>query len=90
SPTKKATGGGLPVEVWTRFMRAAHEGVQVAALPSLQTNWGPANLAQISSQVSPPTQAPAPGLAPAPVSNGGYRAPPPTRANVNARPEAAA
>ena len=60
SPTKKATGGGLPVEVWTRFMRAAHEGVQVAALPNLQNNWGPANLVQISSQVSPPTQA-APG-----------------------------
>jgi penicillin-binding protein 1A len=34
SPTKKATGGGLPVEVWTRFMRAAHQGVAVAALPS--------------------------------------------------------
>ncbi|MBR0834773.1 penicillin-binding protein 1A [Bradyrhizobium manausense] len=90
SPTKKATGGGLPVEVWTRFMRAAHEGVQVAALPNLQSNWGPSNLVQISSQVSPPTQA-VPGPAPAPVSNGGYRAPPPpTRANVNARPEAAA
>lgn len=88
SPTKKATGGGLPVEVWTRFMRAAHEGVQVAALPSLQNNWGPANLVQISSQVSPPTQAGASGPAPAPVGNGGYRAPPPTRANV--RPEAAA
>ncbi|WP_354136313.1 PBP1A family penicillin-binding protein [Bradyrhizobium sp. LB11.1] len=88
SPTKKATGGGLPVEVWTRFMRTAHEGVPVAALPNLQSNWGPANLVQISSQVSPPTQVAAPG--PAPVSNGGYRAPPPTRANVNARPEAAA
>ncbi len=34
SPTKKATGGGLPVEVWTRFMRAAHQNVPVAALPS--------------------------------------------------------
>jgi len=33
SPTRKATGGGLPVEVWTRFMRAAHQGVPVAALP---------------------------------------------------------
>src|SRR5205085_4138073 len=33
SPTKKATGGGLPVEVWTRFMRTAHQGVPVAALP---------------------------------------------------------
>ena len=33
SPTRKATGGGLPVEVWTRFMRTAHQGVPVAALP---------------------------------------------------------
>jgi penicillin-binding protein 1A len=91
SPTRKTTGGGLPVEVWTRFMRAAHEGVQVAALPNLQGNWGPSNLVQISSQISPPTQLAPPGYAPAPASNGGYRTPPPpTRANVNARPEAAA
>src|SRR6476659_8935795 len=34
SPTKKATGGGLPVEVWTRFMRTAHQGVPVAGLPN--------------------------------------------------------
>ena len=37
SPTKKATGGGLPVEVWTRFMRTAHQGVPVAALPGAQS-----------------------------------------------------
>ncbi|MGY8704194.1 penicillin-binding protein 1A [Bradyrhizobium sp. 18BD] len=81
SPTKKATGGGLPVEVWSRFMRTAHEGVPVAALPNSQASWGLSNLAQASSQVSPPTAA-------APASSGGYRPPPPTRANV--RPEAAA
>jgi penicillin-binding protein 1A len=33
SPTKKTTGGGLPVEVWTRVMKAAHQGVPVAGLP---------------------------------------------------------
>ena len=33
SPTKKATGGGLPVEIWSRFMKAAHQGVPVAELP---------------------------------------------------------
>ncbi|HVX98392.1 MAG TPA: transglycosylase domain-containing protein [Pseudorhodoplanes sp.] len=33
SPMKKATGGGLPVEIWSRFMKAAHRGVPVAALP---------------------------------------------------------
>ena len=84
SPTRKTTGGGLPAEVWSRFMRTAHEGVQVANLPSSPGGWGLSNLAQAASQVSPPTAA-APG--PAPANNGGYR-PPPTRAN--ARPEAAA
>ncbi|QDF40865.1 penicillin-binding protein 1A [Bradyrhizobium symbiodeficiens] len=83
SPTKKATGGGLPVEVWSRFMKTAHEGVPVAALPSTQGGWGLSNLAQAASQVSPPTAAAPPTAA----NNGGYR-PPPTRAN--ARPEAAA
>ncbi|MDQ2081156.1 PBP1A family penicillin-binding protein [Xanthobacteraceae bacterium Astr-EGSB] len=34
SPTKKATGSGLPVEVWSRFMRQAHAQVPVAALPT--------------------------------------------------------
>lgn len=34
SPTRKTTGGGLPVEVWTRFMRVAHQGVPVAGLPT--------------------------------------------------------
>ncbi|MBU3889968.1 penicillin-binding protein 1A [Methylosinus sporium] len=34
SPTKKVSGGNLPVEVWSRFMKAAHQGVPVAALPS--------------------------------------------------------
>ena len=35
SPTKKATGGGLPVEIWSRFMKVAHQGVAVAGLPGL-------------------------------------------------------
>jgi penicillin-binding protein 1A len=102
SPTKKATGGGLPVEVWTRFMRAAHQGVPVASLPKSQASGGGllSNLFQPASQVSAPpqptyqpsAQAPAP-LAPVP-SGGGYR-PPPTRTSVpppnpSARPEAAA
>jgi penicillin-binding protein 1A len=33
SPMKKVTGGSLPVEVWSRFMRGALQGVPVAALP---------------------------------------------------------
>jgi len=33
SPTKKASGGGLPVEVWSNFMKAAHRGVPADGLP---------------------------------------------------------
>jgi penicillin-binding protein 1A len=99
SPTKKATGGGLPVEVWSRFMKAAHQGVAVASLPKAQAGGGGgllSNLFQSASQVSAPPQpsyqpsgqAPAPN---APPSGGGYR-PAPTRAsappNPAARPEA--
>ena len=33
SPTKKVTGGNLPAEIWSRFMRDAHAGVPSAGLP---------------------------------------------------------
>ncbi|MGH6843084.1 MAG: penicillin-binding transpeptidase domain-containing protein, partial [Methylocella sp.] len=33
SPTKKASGGNLPVEIWSRFMRAAHNDVPPQPLP---------------------------------------------------------
>lgn len=35
SPTKKATGGGMPVEIWSRVMKAGHRGLAVAALPGV-------------------------------------------------------
>jgi penicillin-binding protein 1A len=44
SPTKKITGGGMPVEIWSKFMRPAHQGVPVAALPGLQSAPVTANL----------------------------------------------
>jgi penicillin-binding protein 1A len=78
SPTKKATGGGLPVEVWTRFMRAAHQGVPVAALPGSQQGGFFSNFVQAASQAGTP------GV-PSPASAG---RPAPTRTSV--RPEAAA
>jgi len=93
SPTKKATGGGLPVEVWTRFMKAAHQGVPVVPLPTAQPSGGLlSNLIQASSQVTermPSTQ-------PSANAQPSYNTPPPgnpanrpaaTRASV--RPEAA-
>jgi penicillin-binding protein 1A len=79
SPTRKATGGGLPVEVWTRFMRAAHQGVPVAALPGSQQGGLFSNLLQAASQASVPVNAPFPASA--------AGRPAPTRTSV--RPEAA-
>jgi penicillin-binding protein 1A len=35
SPTRKTTGGGLPVEIWSRVMKAAHQRVTPAGLPGL-------------------------------------------------------
>jgi len=40
SPTHKATGGGLPVEIWSRFMKVAHQGVPPAALLGLGGDGG--------------------------------------------------
>ena len=93
SPTKKATGGGLPVEVWTRFMRAAHQGVPVAALPNSQGSGLIPTLAQIGAQITAPS-APAPAYVPAPTASanyagGGGRATAPPRGG-SPRPEAAA
>jgi penicillin-binding protein 1A len=96
SPTKKATGGGLPVEVWTRFMRAAHQGVPVAGLPSSPRGGFLSNLFQTASQDSAMPAQPGPAPIPlAPNPPGGSYRPPPTRTsapppNPAARPEAAA
>jgi penicillin-binding protein 1A len=51
SPTKKATGGGLPVDIWSRFMKTAHQGVASTNLPGLNSGFW--------SNPSPP--APVPG-----------------------------
>jgi penicillin-binding protein 1A len=61
TPTKKVTGGGMPVEIWSRFMRGAHQGVAVAALP------GPPVGATFSGLFNGNAPAPATdGLAPVP------------------------
>jgi penicillin-binding protein 1A len=87
SPTRKATGGGLPVEVWSRFMRAALQGVPVATLPTSPAPNPFSNLMQASSQVSPPSASTAyPPPAPLPVT--AANRPAPTRTST--RPEAAA
>jgi len=40
SPTRKATGGGLPVEIWSRFMKVALHGVTPAPLPGVAGGFG--------------------------------------------------
>jgi penicillin-binding protein 1A len=74
SPTRKATGGGLPVEIWSHFMKPAHQGVAVAALPELDTGgpsltamlapgWTPTPPASIGGSPGvPPRQAPSTGI----------------------------
>jgi penicillin-binding protein 1A len=40
TPTKRAVGGGLPVEIWSRFMRAALAGSVPTALPGVgEASW---------------------------------------------------
>jgi penicillin-binding protein 1A len=58
SPTRKTTGSGLPVEIWSRFMRAAHQGVPVAGLPGLEAPGFPAG--SLSAGLFPPSRPPAP------------------------------
>ncbi len=75
SPTKKATGGGLPVEIWTRVMKVAHQGVPVAGLPGMAGAPALASAAPratvlpplpVGSQVGGQAGAPAAGSAPRP------------------------
>ena len=99
---KKATGGGLPVEVWTRFMRTAHQGVPVAAL---QTSRGSGGLfsnlmPQFGDQQQPQAAQPRGSFQPPPMQDANpmdpyantpqARAQRPAPVNANVRPEAAA
>jgi penicillin-binding protein 1A len=52
SPTKKVSGGNLPVEIWSRFMKAAHEGVPVAGLPA--GAWRSADAQSSDAALTPP------------------------------------
>jgi penicillin-binding protein 1A len=70
SPTKKATGGGLPVEIWSHFMKPAHQGVAVAGLPELDS--GGFSIASILSQSgNPAPTGVAAGAPPRPERNSG-------------------
>jgi penicillin-binding protein 1A len=58
TPTRKATGGGLPVDIWSRFMKVAHQGAAPTALPGLSgAGW-------MTLAPSPPQNVPGVGGAP--------------------------
>jgi penicillin-binding protein 1A len=55
TPTKHAVGGGLPVEIWSRFMRTALTGQAPALLPGLGDN-GWFSFAAPAAAPSPPAE----------------------------------
>jgi penicillin-binding protein 1A len=71
SPSKKATGGGLPVDIWSRFMKVAHQNVPLADLPGLARGGGLLAPAPAPAAVSQDRLAPSDRLAPVPVASGG-------------------
>ncbi len=67
SPTKKVSGGNLPVETWSRLMKEAHKGMPPSALPG--GTWRPATSAPadfISNLFGGGNQNAAPPPAPSP------------------------
>ncbi len=58
SPTKKVSGGNLPVEIWSRFMKAAHQGVPATGLPL--GDWRDANAPSPEAPPPPPALVGAP------------------------------
>jgi penicillin-binding protein 1A len=79
TPMKRITGGGLPVEVWSEFMRIAHRGKTPSGLPgasiaALVTAPGPASN-PLSGQSSSPSANPLSG----PLSGPPSSPPPPHR-----------
>jgi penicillin-binding protein 1A len=55
SPTKRAVGGGVPVEIWSRFMRAGLAGTAPTALPGIGDN-GWFNFPAPAAAPSPPAE----------------------------------
>jgi penicillin-binding protein 1A len=61
APTHKTTGGGLPVEIWSRVMKVGHQNVRPTALPGLAATspgWWPFPPAPAPSGGQPAPQTP--------------------------------
>jgi penicillin-binding protein 1A len=75
TPTKKITGGGLPVDIWSRFMRDAHQGVPVAGLPTAPSGGLFSGVfGNSQQQAQAPGQYPRPPDAPVPPASVGQSA----------------
>ena len=75
TPTKHVTGGSLPVEIWSRFMRSAHQGVPVAALPGTGSGGGFFTNLFGGGSLAPAPSASTVGAAPTPPADVGAMAP---------------
>jgi penicillin-binding protein 1A len=88
SPTRKASGGNLPVDIWSRFMKAALKGITPVPLPG---SWhSPAPSPEETPVAAVSTRDPT-GRAAPPVAAGwgwGQPAPQPPVPQVAARPGA--
>ena len=84
SPTKKVSGGNLPVEIWSRFMKTAHEGVQVAALPG--ASWRTASAPNPFAPLLPPLDLTGAQAPPPPPSGRGGGRPSPVAASAPLTP----
>jgi penicillin-binding protein 1A len=63
SPTKRAVGGGVPVEIWSRFMRTALAGTAPTALPGVAPGFGDSgwfNFPAPAAAPSPPAEVASP------------------------------
>jgi penicillin-binding protein 1A len=70
SPTHKTTGGGLPVEVWSRFMKTAHRGVPVVGLPGSINGQVAVSPRTFDDVMAPPREVGAPSRAQPPKPSG--------------------
>jgi penicillin-binding protein 1A len=68
SPTRKVTGGGMPVAIWSSFMRNAEQGVVASALPGSSSGGLLSSLGTFGSAAPTP---PAPMQASAQPQRGG-------------------
>jgi penicillin-binding protein 1A len=82
TPTKHTTGGSLPVEIWSRFMTSAHQGVPVAGLPGSGACGGLFSSLFGGSRSSAPVPPSTVGAAPVPPASIASAAPVASSANT--------